>query len=98
MTTTAIIETVANVTGIPARVILGKRRTDIVCHARFMAVEAISAAMPWMSLQNVAEAVGKRQHGMTNHAQCRHREWMVARPEYAATFREVQTAVKAQPK
>jgi chromosomal replication initiation ATPase DnaA len=63
-----IIGEVAVATGIPAPAITGCRRTDGIVFARFLAVAAIRQAFPHMSLVELAEAVGRRDHGTAHNA------------------------------
>ena len=63
-----IIAEVACLTGVPAPAITGPRRADRICFARFLTVAAIRQAYPRFSLRDIAECVGRTDHGTTINA------------------------------
>ena len=64
----SIILDVANVTGVPAANIVGRRRTTGVVFARFLAVAAIKKEFPFYSLSDLAFCVRRRDHGSAKNS------------------------------
>jgi len=84
-----IIERVATVTGIPMEAITGRRRTEMVCVARFLAIAAVREACPFLSLQETAEMFGRADHGTVLHALKRHRALMQRSGHYCRLNEEI---------
>ena len=69
-----ILAIVADVTGVSVNQITGRRRSRRVCTARFLAMAAISHAFPRWARVDVAECVGKADHGTIYHGIIRYRD------------------------
>lgn len=63
-----IIGQVACATGVTAAAITGNRRTNAIVFARFLAIAAIRQAWPQFSLEELSNAVGRRDHGTAINA------------------------------
>lgn len=74
MTSIQIIASVSKVTGIPPWQIVGPFRTAPIARARFLAVGLLREMFPWWSFQQLASAVGKKDHGQAIHALKRYKE------------------------
>jgi chromosomal replication initiation ATPase DnaA len=68
MTSLEIIASVSKSTGIPTWQIVGPFRTAPIVQARFLAVGILREMLPWWSFQQLASAVGKKDHGQAMHA------------------------------
>ncbi len=69
-----ILERVAAITGIPSSAIIGRRRTNRVVVARFIAIAAARQAFGYWSLADLAALVGRSDHGTAVHALARFEE------------------------
>lgn len=83
MTVTEIIERVATLTGIPADVITGPKRTELVCRARFLAAWGIRQKYPYLPLIEIAYPLGRIEHGFTIHA-LKRAEQLMSDPHFKA--------------
>ena len=65
---TAIFQAVSIASGIPISAIRGRRRTRVCVWARFAAAVLIWERFPWWSLGQIAQAIGRADHGTAMHA------------------------------
>lgn len=68
MTPTEIIDRVASVAGIPRERITGPGRQRFAVWCRFICMEEITKACPWLTSAEVAGYVGRKDHGTALHA------------------------------
>lgn len=78
-----IIAEVAHVTGVTYDEIKGSRRHRSTVRARFLAVWALRQLRQWWKLQDLALAIGVKDHVTIMHALKRVRELAVTEPEFA---------------
>ncbi len=64
----SIFEAVSNASGIPISAIRGRRRTRVCVWARFAAAVLIWERFPWWSRGQIAQAIGRTDHGTAIHA------------------------------
>lgn len=70
MTTDQIVDRVAEITGIPAETIRGRRRCEEVAEAKFLVAWAFRKIRPAWSAQRITRASGSTHEG---HGTMRHR-------------------------
>ena len=92
-----IIEAVGNITGLPALAITGRRRTDRICKARFLAIAAIRHAYPAFTLQETADIIGRKDHGTVAHAMLTHRELLATDLAYLENAKRVVRTLFVKP-
>lgn len=89
MKPTLILAHVALITGIPAAVITGPRRSLRVVRARYIALAALHQAFPCWSLGDLARAVGRHDHSTAVHALQQYEILRNQRPSFRATADEI---------
>lgn len=70
-TLASIFSAVSSASGLPVAAIRGRRRTRVLVLARFAAVILLRERFPWWSLQQLAEVLGRIDHGTAIHALAR---------------------------
>lgn len=83
-----IIGEVALISGIPAPAITGRRRTNRIARARYLAIAAIQSAYSDYTLETVGE-IFRRDHNTIAHASRRHRQLLKTDHSYQTIARQV---------
>lgn len=89
----AIFSAVHAETGVTPEQIMGKRRTARISDARHMVVAILHMKFPEWSLQDLADAVKRTDHGSSLYALRRIRKLVEANKAYKERMRRVVTAV-----
>jgi chromosomal replication initiation ATPase DnaA len=97
MTPEDIIAEVVLVTGIPAPVITGKRRSKRITQARFLAAAAIREVYDWWTLETTAKFFNRLDHGTIANARRRHLELLKSDLEYKALATQICRNLFARP-
>ena len=84
-----ILGDIACLTGIPVGDILGKRRTCAVIYARTLAFATVKAKFPSWSLTEIAEFLGRCDHGTTIAALKRADKMTETNAEFAKMRKEI---------
>ena len=63
-----IFEAVSAASGIPISAIRGRRRTRAVTWSRFVVISLVQNRFPWWSHSQLADVVGRIDHGTAAHA------------------------------
>lgn len=79
----SIIGDVAEITGVPAPAILGRRRTTAVLHARYLAIAALRQAFGWWAVADIAAHV-RKDRGSAVNALRNHQRLICENGEYRA--------------
>lgn len=93
----SVLARVATVTGLPAAVITGPRRTQRVAYARFLAVWMLHRELPNWTNEDIALAVGARDPGMAHHALRRVPELAEQDNEFRVMLAELECEPRQQP-
>lgn len=88
LTLSAIIGEVAEITGVPAPAITGRRSSNRVSHARYLAIAAFREEFSDWSLTETGDQFGL-DHTTIIHARKRHRELLTTDPLYHTFARQV---------
>ncbi len=78
-----IFESVSIVSGIPISAIRGRRRTRIACWARFVVISLVQHRFPWWSQSQLADVVGRIDHGSAANALQRADQLNLTEPAFA---------------
>lgn len=63
-----ILGAVSATSGIPLDAIRGQGKTRSLVYARYIIVRLLNEACPWLSLSELAAAIGRTNHGSALHA------------------------------
>lgn len=85
----SIIAEVALITGVPAPVITGTRRTSRVVWARWLAIAAIRKSFNWLSLQDIGDVMN-RDYTSISYALKQIPSLLETSPTFRALARELQ--------
>jgi chromosomal replication initiation ATPase DnaA len=84
-----IIADVAATTGVSTPALLGHRRTKAICRARFLAIAAIKHSRPSITLLELSEWLGKKDHATAYNALLRFRDLYDTCPTFRADATEL---------
>jgi chromosomal replication initiation ATPase DnaA len=88
MSPESIIAHTTVITGVPAPVIMGRRRNARVARARFLAIAGVRLVHDWWSLCDLGEFF-HRDHSAIMHATYRHRDLLITEPSYAREWQQL---------
>lgn len=88
----AIFSAVYNETGVTPEQIMGRRRTARIAGARHIVIAVLHIRFPEWSLQDLADAVRRTDHGSSLHALRRIRKLVETNPAYKERMRRVLAA------
>lgn len=78
-----IFEAVSAASGIPISAIRGRRRTRVLTWSRFVVISLVQHRFPWWSQAQLAEVVGRLDHGTAANALKRAAKLNVTDPAFA---------------
>ncbi|MEO5914836.1 MAG: helix-turn-helix domain-containing protein [Luteolibacter sp.] len=88
-----VLDRVAAVSGIPVKMLIGRKRTQRVVHARWLVIWVLHRENPTWTLEDLANAIGAKQHGTAHHALRSVPDLAEADGHFRAMVRDLETRV-----